>query len=59
MYAPTKEQAEADRKAAYESRVPHGYEAPGQRVQGPTITLAVASELVSGRWAWRALWFDW
>ena len=47
MYHPTPEQAEADRKAAYEAGVPHGYVAPGDRHRGgPTITLRVVSELV-------------
>lgn len=47
MYQPTPEQAEADRRAAYERGVPHGYVPPGQRHQGgPTITLRVVSELV-------------
>lgn len=49
MYQPTPEQAEADRRAAYERGVPHGYVPPGQRHQGgPTITLRVVSELVRG-----------
>lgn len=47
MYQPTPEQAEADRRAAYESGVPHGYVAPGDRYKGlPTITLTVVSDLV-------------
>lgn len=29
MYAPSKEQAEEDRKKAYEARVPHGALRPG------------------------------
>ncbi|KAI8471917.1 MAG: hypothetical protein J3K34DRAFT_415633 [Monoraphidium minutum] len=46
MYAPSKEQAEEDRQRAYEARVPHGYVAPGNRLEGlPTITLTVVSEL--------------
>ncbi|PRW18340.1 tetratricopeptide repeat-containing [Chlorella sorokiniana] len=46
MYHPTPEQAEADRKAAYEAGVPHGFVAPGDRHRGgPTITLRVVSEL--------------
>lgn len=49
MYNPTAEQAEKDRKAAYESGVPHGYIAPGDKYAGqPTITIPVVSELV--RW---------
>ena len=49
MYHPTAEQAEADRRAAYESGVPHGYVAPGDVYEGlPTITLTVVSELVRG-----------
>jgi hypothetical protein len=48
MYQPTGEQADADRKAAYERGVPHGYVAPGDKYAGlPTITIKVVSELVS------------
>ena len=51
MYHPTPEQAEADRRAAYESGVPHGYVAPGDKYRDlPSITLRVVSELVS--WSW-------
>lgn len=47
MYQPTPEQAEADRRAAYESGVPHGYVAPGDKYKGlPTIKLVVVSNLV-------------
>ncbi len=47
MYHPTPEQAEADRKAAYEAGVPHGYVPRGDRHRGgPTITLRVVSDLV-------------
>jgi hypothetical protein len=47
MYQPTPEQAEADRRAAYESGVPHGYVAPGDKYKGlPTIKLLVVSNLV-------------
>lgn len=50
MYHPTSEQAEADRSAAYEAGVPHGYVPPGDRFKGaPTISLRVVSELVRGR----------
>ncbi|KAI3435551.1 hypothetical protein D9Q98_001616 [Chlorella vulgaris] len=46
MYQPTPEQAEADRRAAYESGVPHGYVAPGDKYKGlPTIKLVVVSNL--------------
>lgn len=46
MYQPSREQAEADRAAAYEAGVPHGYVAPGDRFKGlPTIQLQVVSEL--------------
>lgn len=48
MYNPTNEQAEADRKAAYETGIPHGYVAPGDKYKGlPTISLPVVSELHS------------
>jgi hypothetical protein len=51
MYHPTPEQAEADRRAAYESGVPHGYVAPGDKYRDlPSITLRVISELVSEKW---------
>ena len=51
MYHPTPEQAEADRRAAYESGVPHGYVAPGDKYRDlPSITLRVVSELVGGSW---------
>ena len=57
MYHPTPEQAEADRKAAYEAGVPHGYVAPGDRHRGgPTITLRVVSDLVRGLAAGLAEW---
>lgn len=47
MYHPTPEQAEADRRAAYEAGVPHGFVAPGDAYKGlPTIKLWVMSELV-------------
>ena len=47
MYHPTAEQAELDRKAAYEAGVPHGYVPHGDKYAGlPTITLTVLSELV-------------
>lgn len=47
MYYPTPEQAEADRRAAYERGVPHGYCAPGDKYAGlPTIKLRVVSDLV-------------
>lgn len=47
MYHPTLEQAEADRRAAYESGVPHGYVAPGDKHRGRAIiALRVVSELV-------------
>ncbi len=46
MYAPTAEQAEADRRAAYAAGVPHGFVAAGERHRGaPTIALRVESEL--------------
>eukprot|EP00879_Flechtneria_rotunda_P010795 GHRR01011280.1.p1 GENE.GHRR01011280.1~~GHRR01011280.1.p1 ORF type:complete len:213 (+),score=48.92 GHRR01011280.1:992-1630(+) len=46
MYAPSREQAEADRAAAYAAGVPHGYVAPGDRFKGlPTVELRVVSEL--------------
>ena len=46
MYNPTAEQAEADRKRAYETGVPHGYVTQGDKYKGlPTITLTVVSEL--------------
>jgi hypothetical protein len=49
MYHPTTEQADADRKRAYETGVPHGYVAPGDKYKDlPTITLTVVSDLVSG-----------
>lgn len=46
MYNPTQERAEADRKLAYETGVPHGYRAPGAG-EGATdaIALTVVSEL--------------
>lgn len=47
MYHPTAEQAESDRKKAYETGVPHGYVAAGDKYKGlPTIDLLVISELV-------------
>eukprot|EP00877_Chromochloris_zofingiensis_P002825 jgi/Chrzof1/12543/UNPLg00494.t1 len=46
MYAPTKEQAVADRAAAYEAKIPHGYVAPGDKYKDmPKIELLVVSEL--------------
>lgn len=46
MYQPTAEQAEADRKKAYETGVPHGYVASGDKYKGmPTIDITVVSEL--------------
>ena len=46
MYHPTAEQAEADRKQAYETGVPHGFVAPGDKYKSlPTIDLTVISEL--------------
>ena len=46
MYHPTTEQADADRKRAYETGVPHGFVAPGDKYRGlPTIQLTVVSEL--------------
>ena len=54
MYHPTAEQAEADRRAAYESGVPHGYVAAGDKYKDlPTITLNVVSDLVGG---WLGSW---
>lgn len=51
MYHPTPEQAEADRRAAYERGVPHGYVAAGDKYAGlPTIALRVVSELVRASW---------
>ena len=48
MYNPTAEQAEADRKKAYETGVPHGFVAPGDKYKGlPTIALPVVSDLHS------------
>ena len=47
MYHPTAEQAEIDRKKAYETGVPHGYVPPGDKYKDlPTITLTVLSDLV-------------
>jgi hypothetical protein len=63
MYHPTPEQAEIDRKKAYESGIPHGYVPPGDKYKDlPTITLTVLSELVSAPLPHRknkhgALWF--
>jgi hypothetical protein len=46
MYHPTAEQAEADRRIAYETGVPHGYVAPGDKYKDlPTIALTVVSDL--------------
>lgn len=46
MYNPTNEQAEADRQKAYETGVPHGYVAQGDKYNGlPTIALPVISDL--------------
>jgi hypothetical protein len=48
MYHPTAEQAEADRRAAYEAGVPHGYVVPGDKYKDlSTIELLVQSELHS------------
>ncbi len=48
MYHPTAEQAEADRRHAYETGIPHGYIAPGDKYKDlPTIDLMVQSELHS------------
>lgn len=48
MYSASKEQADADRAAAYEAGVPHGYVVPGDKYRDlPTIELWVVSELVS------------
>ncbi|KXZ47771.1 hypothetical protein GPECTOR_33g653 [Gonium pectorale] len=46
MYAPSREQAEADRAKAYEEGVPHGYAAPGSRLaEVASMELWVVSEL--------------
>lgn len=46
LYNPTPEQAEIDRKKAYETGVPHGYVPAGDKYAGqPTISLLVKSEL--------------
>eukprot|EP00889_Picochlorum_renovo_P000475 jgi/Picre1/27505/NNA_000472.t1 len=46
MYNPTNEQAEADRQKAYETGIPHGYVAQGDKYKGlPTIALPVISDL--------------
>lgn len=46
MYHPTAEQADADRIHAYNTGVPHGYVAPGDKYKDlPTIELMVVSEL--------------
>lgn len=48
MYNPTAEQADADRKHAYETGVPHGFVAQGDKYKGlPTIQLTIVSELHS------------
>ena len=48
LYQPTPEQEEADRRAAYESGVPHGYLPKGDKYRGtPTVRLQVRSELHS------------
>lgn len=48
MYNPTAEQAEADRQKAYETGVPHGFVAAGDKYKGlPTIALPVVSDLHS------------
>lgn len=45
-YNPSAEQEEADRRAAYEAKVPHGYIAPGNKyANSPTIRLWVTSHL--------------
>ncbi|KAF8060592.1 ubiquitin [Scenedesmus sp. PABB004] len=50
MYQPSRDQAQADRAAAYAAGVPHGFVAPGDRLAGlPTIELTVVSELVCAR----------
>eukprot|EP01026_Neomeris_dumetosa_P042555 TRINITY_DN3550_c1_g1_i7.p3 TRINITY_DN3550_c1_g1~~TRINITY_DN3550_c1_g1_i7.p3 ORF type:complete len:211 (-),score=20.58 TRINITY_DN3550_c1_g1_i7:207-839(-) len=46
MYNPSPEQAEEDRRKAYETGIPHGYVAPGDKYKGlPTIKLNVVSLL--------------
>jgi len=46
MYNPTPEQAEIDRKKAYDTGVPHGYVPPGDKYAGhDTIRVLVRSEL--------------
>eukprot|EP00955_Chlamydomonas_euryale_P054468 355827-Chlamydomonas_euryale.AAC.11 len=46
MYEPSKEQAEADRAAAYEKGVPHGFVESGDKYSGvPTMELWVVSDL--------------
>ena len=56
MYHPTAEQAEIDRKKAYETGVPHGYVPPGDKYKDlPTITLTVLSDLVGG---WLPQWLE-
>eukprot|EP01023_Acetabularia_acetabulum_P037991 TRINITY_DN36299_c0_g1_i4.p2 TRINITY_DN36299_c0_g1~~TRINITY_DN36299_c0_g1_i4.p2 ORF type:complete len:134 (-),score=20.67 TRINITY_DN36299_c0_g1_i4:341-742(-) len=46
MYNPSPEQAEEDRRKAYEAGIPHGYVAAGDKYKGlPTIKLQVASLL--------------
>ena len=46
MYNPTNEQAEADRQRAYDTKVPHGYVAQGDKYKDlPTISLPIMSEL--------------
>jgi hypothetical protein len=48
LYAPSREQADADRAAAAAAGIPHGYVAPGDRFKGmQTIELRIVSELVS------------
>ena len=51
MYHPTLEQAEIDRRKAYEAGVPHGFVAPGDKYRDlPTINLTVVSDLVRLAW---------
>ncbi|KAK9832968.1 hypothetical protein WJX74_003142 [Apatococcus lobatus] len=46
MYQPSPEQAEEDRRLAYESGVPHGYVPPGDKYAGlPTMSILVSSDL--------------
>ena len=48
LYQPSPEQEEADRQAAYESGVPHGYVPKGDKYRGtPTVRIQVRSEIHS------------